>query len=184
MDFTEASPAKPKKYQKHDIVTIIVAENSVTDTSSQTKNDKKQDFDMAIQQFLQLAHSASGLPTVGVVGTPSKLPEVKFSYNNQRDAQAENQRSDTFTTRISATVVDVKPNGTMVIEAVRQITVDKEVQQYRMSGICRAEDITGDNTVLSTQLAELNLSKKTTGEVHNGVKSGWLNNMIDKFNPF
>jgi flagellar L-ring protein FlgH len=184
VDFTAVAPAKPRKFQKNDLLTIIVAENSVTATTSDTKNQKKQDFDLALQQFLQLAHSASGTPTVGVVGQPSKLPEVKFKYDNSRDAQAEQNRSDTFTDRISASVVDVKPNGTMVIEAVRQITVDKEVQQYKMSGICRVEDVTGENTVLSTQLANLNLSKKTSGDVHDTVKSGWLNGMIDKFGAF
>jgi flagellar L-ring protein FlgH len=184
VDFTEAAAGKPKKFQKNDIVTIIVAENSSTATSSATKSEKKQDFDFALQQFLQLTHSASGLPTVGVVGQPSKLPEVKFKYDNSRDASADQNRTDTFTVRISATVVDVKPTGTMVIEAVRKISVDKEVQEYKMSGICRVEDITAENTVISTQLANLNLSKKTSGEVHNGVKSGWLNNIIDKFNPF
>lgn len=184
VDFTEVGPAKPKKFQKHDLVTIIVAENSATATSSKSKIEKKQDFDFQLQQFLQLATTDNGIPTVQVNPNPAKLPEVKFAYDNNRDNQAGLQRSDTFSDRITALVVDVKPNGTMEIEAVRQITVDREVQQYRMSGICRAEDITGDNTVLSTQLADLNLSKKTMGEVRDGVKSGWLNNLIDKYNPF
>jgi flagellar L-ring protein FlgH len=184
LDFTEVSPAKPKKFKKNDLVTIIVAENSATATSSQAKTEKKQDFDAQLQQFIQLAHSSSGVPTVGVVGQPSKLPEVKFSYDNNRDNQAQQQRTDTFADRFTAMVVDVKPNGTMVIEAVRKVTVDKEVQSYKLSGICRIEDVTGENTLLSTQLANLDLSKKTTGEVHDGVRGGWLNGMIDKFNPF
>ena len=66
----------------------------------------------------------------------------------------------------------------------RRLTVDREVQTFRLSGICRADDITPDNTVLSTQLAGLTLSKQTKGEVHDGVKSGWLNGLIDKVNPF
>ncbi|MCL2646709.1 MAG: flagellar basal body L-ring protein FlgH [Phycisphaerales bacterium] len=182
VDFTAAGPARPRKFQKNDLVTIIVAENSATSSDSENKNEKKQDFDLALQQFLQLSHSASGVPTVGVVGQPSKLPEIKFHYDNNKDFTASHQRSDTFTDRFSAVVVDIKPNGTMVIEAVRQITVDRNVQEYRMSGICRIQDVTGDNTVLSTQLANLNLSKKTKGDVHDGVKNGWLNKLIDKFN--
>jgi len=184
VDFTAAEKPKPRTFQKNDVVFIIVAERSTTSSSSQNKSEKKQDFDVALKQFLQLGLSASGVPTVGVVGQPSKLPEIKFSYDNSKDATASNQRSDTFTDRFAAMVVDIKPNGTMVIEAVRQITVNKEVQEYRMSGICRAEDVTGDNTVLSTQLANLNLSKQTKGDVHNAVKNGWLNNLIDKFSPF
>ena len=86
--------------------------------------------------------------------------------------------------RIAAIVVDVKPNGTMVLEAVKNIIVDREVQHYHMSGICRAEDVTPDNTLLSTQLANLTVNKQTSGEVRDGTKSGWLNTIIDKVNPF
>jgi len=184
VSFTSVNPPKPKKFQKNDIITVIVAVNSSSATSSQANSEKKQDFDMAIQQFLQLATSASGVPTVGVVGQPSKLPEVKFKYDNNRQNQADQQRTDTVTDRFAAIVVDVKPNGTMVLEATQQVSMDKEVLRYKMSGICRADAITPDNTILSTQLANLNLSKQTTGEVRDGVRRGWLNSVIDKFSPF
>ena len=128
--------------------------------------------------------SGSGVPTVGVVGSPNKLPEIKFKYNNDRQSDAEQQRQDSLSARISATVLDVKPNGTMVIEAVKVITVDKEEQTFKLTGLCRVEDITPDNTILSTQLANLNLSKQTKGEVRDGTRTGWLNRFWDHITPF
>jgi flagellar L-ring protein precursor FlgH len=184
VSFTALAPPKPKKYQKNDIVTVIVSLNSSSASTSQLNSQKQQTFDAALQQFVQLATSASGVPSVGVVGQPSKLPEVKFQYNNNRQNQADEQRSDTLTDRFAAVVVDVKPNGTLVLEAIQQVAMDKEVLHYKMSGICRTADITPDDTILSTQLANLNLSKQTSGEVRNGVQSGWLNSLIDKFGPF
>jgi flagellar L-ring protein precursor FlgH len=80
--------------------------------------------------------------------------------------------------------VDVKPNGTMVVEAVKQITVDKEVQTFKLTGVCRGEDIGVDNSLLSTQLANLSISKQTSGMVHDGTKRGWLNRLIDQISPF
>jgi flagellar L-ring protein FlgH len=53
-----------------------------------------------------------------------------------------------------------------------------------MSGVCRAEDVGVDNSVLSTQLANLSLSKQTAGEVRDGVKRGWMNKILDEVNPF
>jgi flagellar L-ring protein precursor FlgH len=184
VSFTSVTPPKPKTYQKNDIVTVIVAVNSASSTSSEANSEKKQDFDVALQQFIQLAQSASGLPTVGVVGEPTKLPEIKFKYDNSRKAQANQGRTDKVSDRFAAIVVDVKPNGTMVLEAIQQVAMDREVLHYKMSGICRSADVTPDNTILSTQLANLNLSKKTTGEVRDGVKRGWLNTAIDKLSPF
>jgi len=78
----------------------------------------------------------------------------------------------------------VKPNGTMVIEAVKHIIVDKEEHTIKLSGICRIEDVASDNTVLSTQMADLELSKQSKGEVHDVNKRGWLNGLLDRFTPF
>lgn len=183
VSFTAVSEPAPHKFKKNDLVTVIVQEDSTYQSTADGKSQKQQDYDLAIQQFLQLATSASGLPTVGVVGQPSKLPEIKFKYDNNRQNQASQDRTDTFTVRIAATIVDVKPNGTCVIEASKTIKMDREVQIFRLSGVCRTADVTPDNTILSTQLANLEVSKSTTGEVRDGVKSGWLNKLIDRINP-
>jgi len=177
-------PSEPKRYHKNDVLTVVVREDSDSVTNGSGNAKKTQDFDFAIQQFLQLALSNSGLPTVGTVGNPSSLPEIKFKYSNDRQNDAHQARNDSFSARVSATVVDVKPNGTLVIEATKQIVVDKEEQIFKLTGVCRAEDILVDNTILSTQLANLTVSKQTKGSVHDNGKRGWLNGLIDKFTPF
>jgi flagellar L-ring protein precursor FlgH len=177
-------PPQPRKYKKNDILTIIVRQDSQSTTNGSGKAKKSQDFDFGIEQFLQLALSSSGIPSIGNVGDSSKLPEIKFKYANDRQADASQARQDSLSLRISGTVVDVKPNGTMVVEATAHITVDKEEQLFRLSGVCRVEDLTVDNTILSTQLADLTISKQTRGEVRDGTKRGWLNQFIDKVSPF
>jgi flagellar L-ring protein precursor FlgH len=184
VDFTAVTPPKPKKFQKNDIITVIVTLNSNSATTSQGNSEKKQDFDLALQQFIDIAKTSAGVPTINLSTTPSKLPEVKFKLDNNRQNQANQQRTDTLTDRFAAIVVDVKPNGTLVLEATQQVAMDKEVLRYKMSGICRADSVTPDNTILSTQLANLNLSKQTTGEVRDGVRRGWLNAFMDKWSPF
>ena len=184
VNFIAVAPQRPRRYHKNDIVTVIVREDSDSQTTGQGNAKKSQDFDLALQQFLQMTLSQSGVPTVGTVNNPAKLPEIKFAYSNDSKSDANQSRADSFSARISATVVDVKPNGTMVVEAVKQITVDKEVQTFKLTGVCRAEDIGVDNTLLSTQLANLTISKQTTGMVHDGTKRGWLNQLIDRISPF
>jgi len=182
--YIAVSAAQPKKFKKHDIVTVIVREDSTSSSTGKTDSEKKQDFDLALQQMAQLNLSQSGLPTVNAVGNPSQLPEVKFKYDNNRQNNASNERQDSFAARISAEVIDIKPNGTLVLEATKNVTVDKEEQSFKLSGICRAEDIQSDNSVLSTQIAQLKVEKQTSGEVRDGTRAGWLNKFIDKVNPF
>lgn len=178
------TPPPPKKFRKNDLVTIIIREDSDASTSGKGDAKKTQDFDFGLDQFLQLGLSASGVPTLGSTQDSSTMPKIKFKYENDRKADASQERQDSFSARLSATVVDVKPNGTLVVEAVKQITIDKEEQIFKLSGICRAEDISVDNTLLSTQLADLSLSKQTKGEVRDNVRRGWLNKFIDQFSPF
>jgi flagellar L-ring protein FlgH len=184
VSFIAVASPKPKRYQKNDVLTVVIREDSNAQIDGQGMSKKTQDFDLALQQFLQMGISSSGVPTVGTVGNPSSLPEIKFKFNNDRQNDASQTRTDSFSARISALVVDVKPNGTMVIEAVKQILIDREVQVFKLSGVCRVEDVGVDNSILSTQLANLTLSKQTTGEVRDGTRSGWLNQWLDKWNPF
>ncbi len=184
VNFMAVPSAQSKRYHKNDIITVVIQENSDSVTNGKGSSNKTQDFDLALQQFVQLAVAQSGLPTVETVANPSKLPEVKFKYNNNTSSDADQERTDSLSARVTGTIVDIKPNGTLVVEAVKNITVDAEVQVFKLSGICRVEDIAADNTILSTQMAELSLSKQTKGDVRDGTKRGWLNQFIDKVSPF
>ena len=183
MSYIDVADPGRKQYRKHDIVTIVVSEQSQSSTTGSGESKKTQDFDTQIQQFLKLGSTSAGVPAVQAMTNPQTLPEVKFSYANNRQNDASQQRTDTTTYRIAATIVDIKPNGTLVLEATKQITNDKEVQIFRLTGVCKSESIKSDS-VISTDIAELTLVKNTTGEVRDGTKRGWLNSVIDKVNPF
>ncbi|MEI8196666.1 MAG: flagellar basal body L-ring protein FlgH [Phycisphaerae bacterium] len=177
-------PAQARKIKKHDLVQIVIAENSSASSSGASDSKKTQSFDAALQQFLALGRFSGGLQQLGNVANPSKLPEIKFNYNNDAKANADSSRKDQFTGRIQAEVMDVKPNGTLVVEATKLIRTDKEQQVFRLTGVCRAEDVAADNSVLSNQLADLKLAKDTKGSVSEGIKRGWLNRAIDAVSPF
>ena len=181
MSYTSVAPLEPKRYKKHDVITVIVREDSNSSTTAKGESKKQQDFDVALQQWVKASLSNQ---TITTSANPSTLPEVKFKYNNNRQNDATQERTDSASARIGATIVDVKPNGTLVIEATKHIVMDREIQDFKLSGTCRVEDVAADNSILSTQLAELTFTKNTTGEVRDGQKRGWLNSLIDKVNPF
>jgi len=178
-----AEPAK-RKFQKNGLVTVIVREDSDASTSGKGNSKKQQDFDLALQEFIKFGTFGKGFLGIEGIQDTSTLPEIKFKYSNDRKNDASQERKDRFTARIQATIVDVKPNGTLVLEATKHIQMDKEEQHFTLTGIARAEDVTPDNAVLSTQLAELKLTKTTKGEVRDGTRRGWLNKFIDAVNPF
>src|SRR6185503_16388826 len=99
----------------------------------------------------------------GIIGPVA--PSVKISSNRNFKGEATADRSDSLTARITGEVLDVKPNGTLVVQARKTIKTDEELQQFVLTGICRAEDISADNTLLSTQMFDLQLQKNHSGAV-------------------
>jgi flagellar L-ring protein FlgH len=81
-------------------------------------------------------------------------------------------------------VVDVKPNGTMVLQARKRIKTDEEEQSFVLTGICRVDDVAADNSILSTQLFDLELQKNHKGDVRNATRRGILGKLLDAIGSF
>jgi flagellar L-ring protein precursor FlgH len=171
---------EPKVLRKHDLVTIIVREESEFKSAGNSDLKRQTDIDAQIQQFIKLNLAQLSLqPSIG-----TNIPEIKATGTRNFKGEATVDRSDSFTTRITAEIVDVKPNGTLVLQARSQIKTDEELQLMILSGTCRAEDVTADNTVLSTQLFDKNVSKQHKGAVRDTTKRGWVTKLLDALNPF
>jgi len=90
------------------------------------------------------------------------LPRFDVSQERQFEGDAKQQKDTTFEARISVMIIDVLPNGNLVIAGSRMMEVDDELKTLRISGVVRRLDITGDNTVTSAQVADARIS--ITGE--------------------
>jgi translation initiation factor IF-2 len=115
---------------------------------------------------------------------PNGDPRANGIYNTQFRAEGELESRDLLTFNIQAMVVDIRPNGNLVIEARKQIKVNEELQIMSLSGIVRREDIAPNNVVLSERIAELMVTKNEAGHVRDAYKRGWLHRVYDRFAPF
>jgi len=162
--------------KKHDIITIIIDENS-SQTSTQTldtKKDSKTSGSVAtildLMQLLELRLAESGTKDTNLVDFTSKR---KFK------GEGDYKRADKFSARITAKVLEVKPNGTLVLEATKRIAKDKEISILVLSGLARDEDVTAQNTILSSQLADLNISLENEGDVKTAAEKGIITRVLD-----
>jgi len=178
---TMVEAPKPRTYEIHDKVTIIISE--LSKQSATSKLDTKKNVKIkgsvnqlpSVSQLLELiAETDSGSPITGV--------DLSASPNFKGDGKYE--RSDRFTDRITATVIDVKPNGVLVLEAKRTIAKDDEIQSLVLAGECRREDVTDGNTVLSSQLADMTLVVKNDGEVKDAASKGLITRVFESIFNF
>jgi flagellar L-ring protein FlgH len=172
---------EPKQLKKHDIITIIIREESELTSDGTTDLKKDSSFDAHLDQFIKLSPKNWEIQGGAQGPTP---PAIKWGLKRDFKGEARLDRSDKFTTRIAAEVVDVKPNGTIVVQARKSERHDDEVQELILSGICRGTDITPDNSVYSWQIYDLQIQNLTNGAVTSTTKRGFVPKVLDAINPF
>jgi flagellar L-ring protein precursor FlgH len=181
ISFFAVPPPKPKIVSKHDLVTIIVREESESKHEGSTDLSKDMQFEAKVEEWIKL-----NMANLQLEGGPlgDTAPSVKLGGSRTFEGEGTAERSDSITARIQAEVVDVKPNGTLVLQARKTIVSDENEVRFILSGVARVEDITADNTILSTQIYDLELQKMTRGAVTASTKRGWVPKLLDFVNPF
>ena len=81
-------------------------------------------------------------------------------------------------------MVDVLPNGYLVVEGMREIRVNNENQSVYLTGVVRPEDINANNTVLSSSVAQMSVRVQGHGAVSQPIKPGWLYKILTGILPF
>lgn len=177
-----------------DIVTIVVNETSTLTNSLRLKTDKESKSGVEgvasnlVNQFLGNLPSKlfskqvqQNTPQNFVIPTAPSLPVTGAnSYTGGGDVS----NSQTITTRAAVQVIDVLPNGNLVIEGIRQISFSKERQYASLRGVIRPYDVQPDNTVVSSNIADARIDIVAEGVLTDAQKKGWLLRLNDKINPF
>lgn len=93
-------------------------------------------------------------------------------------------RQDVVTTQVAAQVVQMLPNGNMVIMGQQEVTMNQDVREVAVKGVIRREDIKSDNTIDSTQIAEARITYTSRGQLSDMQKPRWGGEVMDAVSPF
>ena len=181
-----------------DIVTIVVNENiGMTNTLSLTTAKQNSSSVGGIEgiasnvvgQFITNLpatllgkHFQNAAAKKGVVLPTIPTPSVNGTNTFTGGGTINN--TQTITASAAVQVVDVLPNGNLVIEGLREITFSKERQFMSLHGIIRPYDIQPDNTVSSSNIAGAQIQIVSEGALTDSQKKGWLLQLNDKISPF
>jgi len=103
----------------------------------------------------------------------------KISYNGEGSTSRETRLATTLTAR----VVDVLPNGYLVVQGRREVRVNNENQMVVLTGIVRPTDINRSNVVSSSAVAQMTIRVQGKGTVSQPLKPGWLHQIINGIWP-
>lgn len=156
----------------NDIVTIVVVEQSTQSRSASTTTSKSTSRTAALNDFPGLA-----LPTRNAKAAENL--KLDLAGKAEHEGKGAIDRSDRVTAQIPARVVKVLDNGNLVIEGRRAILVNDETQVATISGVVRPQDITGVNTVLSSQIADAEVQIVGNGVLAEAQRPGLLYRFLD-----
>jgi flagellar L-ring protein precursor FlgH len=168
----------PREFKKHDIITIIVRHQKKFEAEGELEQRKKFEIQSELDAFFKFFDDG-----IGAAAFRRGKPNVDYEFETRLRNEGDNAREDTFITRISGFIVDVKPNGNLVIEAKGRIRHEEEESVVTVTGLVRSNDVTPDNTVLSTQIANLEINVDNKGAVRDAATRGWVTRLLDFLKP-
>jgi flagellar L-ring protein precursor FlgH len=166
--------ADRKAATKGDILTIVVAESAVAQSSQSKSSNRESSLQDAISRFI---YSGTG-------AHKGELPGMASSGKSSFSGGGDVSNSQSLSARAAVTVSDVLPNGNLVIEGVRVVTFSGETQYVVLRGIVRPDDIARDNSVVSTNIADARVEFHAEGTLTDAQKRGWLSKVYEKLRPF
>ncbi|CAB3759863.1 flagellar L-ring protein FlgH [Burkholderia sp. MSh2] len=151
-----------KAYRAGDLLTVKVYEQSSATTSTDTSTQR----------------------TNGLNGSISILPSGRqlggsLAQGGTFDGGGTTQRANKLLATLSVNVKDVLPNGDLVVAGEQTLTVNNEQHKVNLTGRVRPQDISSDNVVLSTRLADAHIDYVGEGDLSDRQKRGWWRKVLD-----
>lgn len=122
-------------------------------------------------------------PTTGILNV-LKATDLSASGNQSFKGKGEAAQSNALSGEIAVTVVAVRPNGVLEVKGEKFLKLNRGDERIELTGLVRTADISTDNRVLSTRVANARIAYTGKGEIARASKQGWLQQFFSKISPF
>ncbi len=163
-----------------DIVTVEIVETSNGSKTARTKTERESGVAGGITQFFGFE---KWLSKKNANFTPSSN-SLKVDLQNDFEGKGTTERNSTVTATISARVINVTMEGNLVLQGYREIRVNNETQFIILTGLVRPQDISPENSIQSTKIADARIEYSGTGVLSDKQQPGWLARGVDILWPF
>jgi flagellar L-ring protein FlgH len=147
-----------KAVRAHDPIAVVVSESLTASTDGAVKNQRASTATSQISQLLGKLSASNALNNLLNQNSSSSL-----------NAQGQSVTDSSISTTLGGEVVDVLPNGMLVIQVVRQLTFNQQTQLIRLRGLVRPEDVNAQNQVMSTAITDMELDVVGKGIVNDAT---------------
>jgi flagellar L-ring protein precursor FlgH len=155
-----------------DILTINIVEKTQAAKKSNTGAERSQDMAVSVPTLFKVpGKSFQGL-------------NAEASHENKFSGKGESAANNTFTGTITCTVIEVLPNGNLLVSGEKLVAINQGEEFIRFSGVVNPANVSASNTVTSTQVADARIEYKANGFIDSAQVMGWLSRFFLTFMPF
>ncbi len=162
-----SSHGAARNYQPGDIITIKISETTSAQSKATTKTEK------------ETTTEATAQPRIPIFKRVMNKIVGQQKIKNEFDGEGTTTRSSGLEGTITATVLEILPNGNLLIEGSRAIVVNKENQIMRVRGVARPKDIDDKNSIDSKLLADAQIKFDGKGTVSRANRHGIMTRIFD-----
>jgi flagellar L-ring protein FlgH len=155
----------------NDLITIRVVENIEGTGSADSALDKNSSASAGVGSLFGATKKLSAIDPGNLVGTSS---------DSTFKGSGATSRSGTLSATITARVMEVLPNGDLVLEGAREIDINGDRQMVVLTGVARPSDVSDQNVVLSPSIGQLRIRYFGRGLMKDNLKPGWLIRVLNK----
>lgn len=165
-----------------DILTIVISEATSASEKTSSNAEHSGSISALTPNITGNLHggSATAATPVEMLASLGTSGESSGKLANKGDTAG----SNTFTGTIAVTVIEVLPNGNLLVGGEKQVAIGQSDEFIRFSGVVNSASITGSNTVQSTQVADVHLEYKGTSSVDRSAITSMFSRMFLSVVPF
>lgn len=164
-----------KARQVGDILTVTLQENTNASKKASTNTTKESDATLGGVTFMGK----------GVTNNGRNMLDFGLAADRSFKGEGDSSQSNSLNGKITVTVSEVLPNGNLMIRGEKLLTLNQGVEHIRISGIIRTDDISPDNTIHSSKIANAKIIYGGEGVIAETNSKGWLQRVFDSsFWPF
>ena len=176
-------PPKPVPYKKHDHIRILVVERTRALTSSELRTDRRSCWEVGLDDWIRFDTGGKN-PVPRLRSAPLKgRPEINLEGRFRQDNLGRTTRRSDLTFTITAEIVDIRPNGNLVLQAMKHRKINADTETIKLTGEVSSKQVF-NGQIRSEQVANLNVTYEASGTVGDTSKPGWLSWILNKLWPF
>lgn len=176
------APKRPP-YKKHDLVQIAVLERSRANSAVDLRTDRRSRWEIEFDDWIRFdTPSRGGTPRLRAAALDDD-PAIDIDARFRRDNSGRTSRNFDLSFMITAEVVDVRPNGNLVLQAKKRRKVNSDEELILLTGEVSPQQIV-NNTVKSEHILNLDIRYEGTGPSSDTTKPGFLGKLLDLLWPF